>query len=69
MDPLETFEPDACCGRRIMKASLEGKLAGKTEWTCPQCGETWRKGLRLVEHGGTIEVYHWQIVPLVAILK
>lgn len=66
---ITTFEPDPCCGRAIMKASFEGRLQGVTEWTCPKCGEVWKKSVRLVEHGGTIEVYHWQPEPLIAIIR
>lgn len=40
--PLDTFEPDECCGRHLAAALRNNSLASLTSWECPKCGATWK---------------------------
>jgi hypothetical protein len=44
--PLNAYEPDKCCGRRISKALRSDLLNAVDEWTCPECGEKWTPEMR-----------------------
>jgi predicted RNA-binding Zn-ribbon protein involved in translation (DUF1610 family) len=57
---LETFAEDDCCNKRIVKASRDGQLEGKSSWTCPKCGEEWKP--RMI--GCAL---HWEPHPLIAV--
>lgn len=38
--PLDTFEPDECCGKHLQRALLSKLLKADT-WCCPKCGTEW----------------------------
>lgn len=57
--PLQTFEPDECCGEGISQAL--GELSGDS-WTCPKCGCEWNP--RMVG-----SVRHWEPHPEVMIFR
>jgi hypothetical protein len=61
---LETFEPDDCC--KIVKASREGQLDGKTEWQCPKCGMNWTPDYLRIDMGEPF-AKHWMPRPLIAV--
>ena len=42
MMPLNLYQPDACCGRDLMKALLSGALDNAESWTHEKCGGEWR---------------------------
>jgi len=39
--PLETYEPDPCCGPRLDRALRKGIPGG--EWECPKCETPWKR--------------------------
>lgn len=41
--PLDTYEEDECCARRLAAALRKG-IAG-AEWTCPKCEALWKAEL------------------------
>ena len=56
---LDTFETDACCSKYLARAlQFDLRLGG--EWTCPKCGELWKR--RQVDGVGV-----WGPAPLIAV--
>ncbi len=57
--PLDTWEPDDCCGPRLAKSLFKGIPAGVAVWQCPKCSCWWKasgEGAR-----------HWKPETVVAI--
>ena len=57
----DTFDWDACCGRRLAKALLAATEPLK-EWTCPRCGCLWRPQI-------VGELRHWQVDAPVVVFR
>lgn len=56
---MDVIPEDPCCGPRMSKAALAGKLDTNT-WTCPKCGCEWRATMR-----DTLRV--WEFKPLIEV--
>lgn len=56
--PLDTYDPDECCGKLLAAAMRRGDLRKAVAWTCHKCGELWCPE---VIAGG---VRHWRIKPI-----
>lgn len=39
---INSYAPDACCGRLISIMLRSGALDEATRWECPKCGMEWR---------------------------
>jgi hypothetical protein len=57
---LQSYQPDECCGRHLVKGLLSGQLDAAESWICPACGCNWKP-----ENKG--ELRHWSPVPLIAV--
>jgi len=55
-----SYEPDTCCGKHIVRAISEGKLDAADSWECPKCGLEWKP--RVV---GTLR--HWEPHPVLLV--
>lgn len=55
--PKETFQPDDCCTKRLIKAERTADV-----WVCPECGTTWKP--RMVEN-----FKHWEAQEEIVILR
>ena len=57
----DAYQEDPCCGKRLGKALLSGKLEGTESWVCPKCGCEWRskiiEGLRYWSPHEVIEIF------------
>lgn len=58
--PLNTWDEDPCCGRRLQKALREN--ANRVLWSCPKCGAVWKAKMI-----GTIK--HWSPVVFIEVFK
>ena len=59
--PLDTYDPDPCCGKRIAKMLHDGKMCSADAWVCPECGEVW-------EAAAVGPLRHWSPKPMLEML-
>lgn len=59
--PLDTFDPDPCCGRYLASA-LRNTTPMADEWRCPKCGTLWRRS-------GEGPVRQWKPDAEIAIIR
>lgn len=64
--PLNTHEPDACCGKALSKALASGVLDDTTMWTHEQCGLDWK--VQIIA-GEETEVRHWSPHVLIEVWR
>jgi len=65
---LVTFEPDACCGKAIIKASRDGQLEGKEQWQHSKCGMMWSPEYAFLDTGEP-HTKHWMPRPVIAVFR
>lgn len=56
-EPLQSYQEDECCGKRIRSFLLKPESLSGSKWECPRCGQQWAPRLQ-----GTLR--HWY--PVVA---
>jgi hypothetical protein len=59
--PLDTFEPDECCGKHLAKA-LRHLSSSLESFACPKCGTEWRPTVK-----GPLR--HWEPQAAVMIFR